>query len=84
MLTNVSFFFYILIFMYVSTTLTKRQLHKAASSAELRNDGLTSIKAHTHRAKVEAKATIFFDVCHLFFDNFCLFFDRFRFRYGLA
>ena len=50
--------------MYVSTTLTKRQLHKAASSAEFRNDGLTSIKAHTHRAKVEAKATIFFYVIY--------------------
>ena len=29
---------------HISTTLTKRQLHKAASSAELRNHGLNSIR----------------------------------------
>ena len=26
-------------------------------------------KAHSDRAKMEAKAKVFFDVCHLFFDR---------------
>ena len=39
-----------------------------------------TFKAHLHGAKVEAKGTIFFDVCHLFFDVCSLFFDLCRFR----
>ena len=36
-------------------------------------------KGHSHRTKVEAKAKIFFDVCHLFFDLF-----RFRSHFRLV
>ena len=48
-----------------------------------RLDGFVCFKLCSHRGKVDPKANIFFDACHLFFDIFHffnLFLFRFRFR----
>ena len=44
------------------------------------------VKAHSHQAKAEVEAKIFFDMCRLFYNLFCLFFAVFGFysRYCLV
>ena len=43
-----------------------------------------TIRVHSHRAKVNAKTNIFFDVWIFFFDLFRLFFDFFAYAFAFA